>query len=208
MNVFYLHGFASSAASTKAAYFRERLAGHGIALQCPDLNEPDFSTLTMTRMRGQVGDLLAESAGKSTLLGSSLGGRLAILAAARFPETVDRVVLLAPAVISAKTFLPPDRMDAWKREGMTMFHHYAGGERPLHYAFYEDLEADGVWDAEFHQPAIAFQGLRDAAVDHRVVEDFVRTRPNIRLTLLDDEHQLLASLPSIWADVKAFLELR
>ena len=53
-HVFYLHGFASSARSTKAAFFAERLRPHGLELQCPDFNEPDFETLTVSRMLEQV----------------------------------------------------------------------------------------------------------------------------------------------------------
>ena len=54
MRVLYLHGFASSAKSSKAAFFASRLAQHGIALETPDFNLPDFSTLTITRMVDQV----------------------------------------------------------------------------------------------------------------------------------------------------------
>ena len=53
-HVFYLHGFASSAQSKKAAFFADRLRPHGIELQCPDFNEPDFATLTASRMIAQV----------------------------------------------------------------------------------------------------------------------------------------------------------
>jgi uncharacterized protein len=57
-HVFYLHGFASSGRSKKAAYFAERLRPDGIPLRCPDFNEPDFSTLTMTRMLDRLaGDI-------------------------------------------------------------------------------------------------------------------------------------------------------
>ena len=52
--VFYLHGFASSPRSTKVQYFTQMLAERGTSLQCPDLNEPDFRTLTMTRMLDQL----------------------------------------------------------------------------------------------------------------------------------------------------------
>ena len=41
--VFYLHGFASSAESTKAAYFGERFAALHVPFRCPDFNEPDFT---------------------------------------------------------------------------------------------------------------------------------------------------------------------
>src|SRR5437762_9671827 len=85
-NVFYLHGFASSAQSTKGAYLSQRLAEHGVSLRCPDFNEPDFGSLTITRMLRQLeDDLRAIEPTRAALIGSSLGGTVAILAAARFP---------------------------------------------------------------------------------------------------------------------------
>ncbi len=57
------------------------------------------------------------------------------------------------------------------------------------------------------QPALIFQGLHDASVDHRTVEAFAQTRPGVTLSLLDDDHQLIASLPRMWTDIRAFLEL-
>ena len=50
----YLHGFVSSPQSTKATFLADKLAAHQLALNCPDLNLPDFSTLTVTRMIRQV----------------------------------------------------------------------------------------------------------------------------------------------------------
>jgi uncharacterized protein len=52
--IFYLHGFASSARSSKAAFFATRLRELGMELRTPDFNEPDFSTLTISRMIQQV----------------------------------------------------------------------------------------------------------------------------------------------------------
>jgi hypothetical protein len=49
--------------------------------------------------------------------------------------------------------------------------------------------------------------IRDGSVDYRVVEQFAVARPNMQLTLLDDEHQMLASLPRVWNDTAAFLRL-
>ncbi|MBW8861656.1 MAG: alpha/beta fold hydrolase [Acidobacteria bacterium] len=101
--VFYLHGFASSPNSTKVGYFRDRFGEHGIELRCPDLNEPEFATLTLTRMLDQLGAELAMVPAAATLIGSSLGGTLAVLAAAKYPGRVERLVLLAPAVMFAKS---------------------------------------------------------------------------------------------------------
>src|SRR5262245_47265765 len=139
--VLYLHGFASSSRSTKGGFFADRLMEHGIPLVCPDFNEPDFTSLTMTRMLDQLDGLLPPEVGvPAALIGSSLGGTLAILAANRFSSRVERVVLLAPAVMFAKPghhLLPPERIDEWRRRGSLSFFHYGyEDEAPCDFAFY------------------------------------------------------------------------
>ena len=69
--------------------------------------------------------------------------------------------------------------------------------RPLSYRFYEDGVQYDAFAADVRQPTLILQGLRDESVDYRVVEQFAAARPNMHLTLLDDEHQLMASLPRI-----------
>jgi pimeloyl-ACP methyl ester carboxylesterase len=211
-HVLYLHGFASSPKSKKVGYFTERLLDHGIAVRCPDFNQPDFTTLTLTRMLDRLAAELADlDGGPATLIGSSLGGTLAILAAARFPSKVDRLVLLAPAVMFAKPghhLLPPERVEEWRRRGALPFFHYAdNAERDLNVAFYEDSLQYDAFNAAIAQPALIFQGMFDASVDYRTVEAFAKTRPNVTLSLVEDDHQLIASLPRIWNDVQPFLGL-
>ena len=212
VNAFYLHGFASSAQSTKAAYFGDRFREHGIALRCPDFNQPDFATLTLTRMIDRLGSELARfESPHATLIGSSLGATVAILAAARFGPAIDRLVLLAPAVMFAKPghhLLPPERIDEWQRRGALPFFHYADNEeRLLNYSFYEDSLRHDAFHAVVPQPMLIFQGLRDASVDHRTVEAFAASRPNATLSLLDDDHQLIASLRRMWEGIADFLDL-
>jgi pimeloyl-ACP methyl ester carboxylesterase len=207
--VLYLHGFASSSRSTKASFFGDRLREHGIAMGCPDFNEPDFATLTLTRMLDRLGAELAADDVPATVIGSSLGGTLAILAAAKHAARVNRLVLMAPAVMFAKPghhLLPPERIEEWRRRGALPFFHYGDGtERDLDFGFYEDSLLHDAFAAEFEQPTLVFQGVRDASVDYRTVEAFAKTRPNVTLALLDDDHQLVASLPRMWADMRAFL---
>lgn len=210
-DVLYLHGFASSAQSTKGRYFGERLARYGLTLRCPDFNEPEFRTLTVTRMLAQLGTELEKGTAPAVLIGSSLGGSLAILAAERFAASIDRIVLLAPAVMFAKPghhLLPPERIEQWRTEGALPFFHYgANVEQRLDYAFYEDSLRYNPFGTVFTQPTRIFQGKHDRSVDPEDVGAFAQTRPNVALTLLDDDHQLIASLPSIWEGIADFLEL-
>ena len=179
-HVFYLHGFASSPKSTKVGYFSERLREHGVDVRCPDFNQPDFATLTMTRMLEQLGAELAMLDGApATLFGSSLGGTLAILAADRFAAQVDRLVLMAPAVMFAKPghhLLPPEKIDEWRRRGVVALLPLRRQRRAadLNYAFYEDSLRYDAFNAAVDQPALIFQGLHDASVDHRTVEAFAQ----------------------------------
>jgi uncharacterized protein len=209
--VFYLHGFASSPGSTKVQYFTRVLADRGVALQCPDFNEPDFRAMTMTRMLDQLQARLTAVEGPAALIGSSLGATLAILATARFGAAVDRLVLLAPAVMFGhpdQHVVPREQIDLWKRRGEFDFFHYAYREtRRLSYAFYEDSLKYDPFGTLCPQPTLIFQGTRDSLVDSRDVQRFAASRPNMRLSLLDDDHQLVASLPRIWNDVAPFLGL-
>lgn len=210
--VLYLHGFASSAQSKKAAYFAERLRPFGVSLRCPDFNEPDFESLTLTRMIGQVErELAGMPGGPVALIGSSLGAVVAIHVAGRAPARVDRLVLLAPALMFGKEghrFLSRERVEEWRRTGTLEVYHYADDAmRRLDWRFYEDGLQYDVFRVSLHQPVLIFQGLRDESVDHVDVERYSSARPNVTLTLLDDDHQLMASLPRIWTDTAAFLEL-
>jgi hypothetical protein len=177
--ILYLHGFASSPKSTKVGYFTERLRERGVALVCPDFNAPDFRSLTVTRMLEQL------------------------------EGEVARLILLAPAVMFAKPghhLLPQERIDEWRRRGSLPFFHYAdNAELPLDYAFYEDSLRYDAFNTVMPQPTLVFQGLRDASVDQRTVEEFARSRSNVTLSLLDDDHQLIASLPRMWHAVQPFL---
>jgi pimeloyl-ACP methyl ester carboxylesterase len=210
-DVFYLHGFTSSGRSKKAAYFAERLRPYGIALRCPDFNEPDFASLTITRMLDRLAADLGTPGQPSLLIGSSLGAIVALHTAARVPDRVDRLVLLAPALMflrDAGKILGSERVERWQATGtLDLFHQAYGGMRSLNYGFYEDSLQYDAFAVDVRQPTLVFQGLRDQAVDHRVVEQYAAERPNVQLTLVDDDHQLMASLPRIWSEMAVFLEL-
>jgi pimeloyl-ACP methyl ester carboxylesterase len=219
MQLFYLHGFASGARSSKATFFRERLATRGLTLETPDFNEPDFATLTITRMLDQLdAAIAARPAGPIALIGSSLGAYVAWHAAARRAGTpaspkhpIESLVLLAPAFefgANRMRDLGPEGIAQWKATNRLDIFHYGYGEtRALQFGLYEDASRYDSSRVTVTTPALVFQGRKDTLVDPDMVERFVASRPTMTLQMLDDDHQLLASLEFIWKATAVFLRL-
>jgi pimeloyl-ACP methyl ester carboxylesterase len=171
------------------------------------LDEGDFEHLTISNQLAVVER--AADGEPVVLIGSSLGGYLSALYAARHPE-VERIVLMAPAFrfpTHYPTELGEQRMAAWKSRGtLGVFHYAAGRERELHYKFVED----GIlYEAEpdFSQPGLIFHGRRDTVVPARFSREFVARRPNVELQLLPSGHELTDMLEPMWARTRAFLQL-
>jgi uncharacterized protein len=209
MRVLYLHGFASSPLSSKAVFLAQKLARQGIQFEAPDLNAPDFSTLTVSRMLEQAGRILDGSGDPVTVIGSSLGGFVAVQAALRSPALVQRVVLLAPALEIHGDRLSElgDRgLGAWQSsDRLDVFHYAYGRTMPVHYELYADAARYDAFGAQLTQPVQLFQGRRDTAVDPGTVERWARARPYVELHMLDDDHQLHGSLDYIWKEMDRFL---
>ena len=214
-HVLYLHGFASSPASSKAALFRERLAAHGLALHCPDLNRPDFSTLTTTRMIAQVASTLAGlPPGPVVLIGSSLGAFVALHVAERAPggrHPVERLVLLAPALDFGQRpvgELGAEGMARWRDDGWWEMTHHASGERcRVHYELFRDAARYDSFAVRRTPPTLVLQGRRDDVVDPGMVTRFAAARPHVTLVLLDEDHRLTAEPEALWSNTARFLGL-
>ena len=215
-HVIYLHGFASSPASSKAQRFGRGLAAHGIGFTCPDLNEPAFETLTVTRMLAQTEVAIAAAGtGPIALVGSSLGAFVAVHAAARHVASgggrVDRLVLLAPALDFGGNRLRQlgvHGVDEWRRRGSLPFYHHAHQTtREVGFALYEDAARYDAHALPLTLPALVFQGTQDASVDPAMVQAWCATRATAELHLMDDDHQLAASTEAIWARCATFFGL-
>jgi len=225
-HVVYLHGFSSSPASSKAQRFGRELAARNVGFSCPDLNQPSFETLTVTRMLGQIRDEIASiRCGPIALIGSSLGALVAIHVAAAdhakdgadgrpgpLPERrVDRLVLLAPALDFGSDRAGPlgaAGIAEWRKSGtMSVFHYADNSVRDIGYALHEDALKYDTANVELTHPALIFQGRRDELVDARVVERWAAARPLADLRLVDDGHQLRDSMDLIWKESRTFLGL-
>ena len=202
----YLHGFASGPASTKATFFAARLRALGETVEVPDL-APDFTHLTIASMLGIVEPLLPSEPG--VLLGSSLGGYLATLVAARHADRVRALVLFAPAfgfVQRWEARIGPAAVAAWRTRGVApVFHYGRGGDEPL--AFYI-LDDGRRWPEEPDPPTptLVFAGRFDEAVPLDAVTAFARKRPERReLVVMDSGHELTDVLEPMWERTLAFL---
>ena len=203
--IIYLHGFASSPNSKKAKIFADRFQSAGIPLQAPDLNAGDFLNLTLT---SQLRIVEQAAGGRPvSLIGSSMGGYLAALYAARHPE-VEKVVLLAPAFGFAWLWaesLGTEQVAAWERTGVLEVMDYAAG-RPaaVSWGLMEDsrrYEEEPV----VLQPTLIYHGVHDAVVPVQVSRNFARTRTSAELREMDSDHELLNVVDEIWEGTHSFL---
>jgi uncharacterized protein len=202
--VIYLHGFASSSQSGKATYLGQRLRAKGVKYAAPDLNLPDFSTLTITRMLEQTHALVEGEQEPVTLIGSSLGAFVAVNAAAKWPDRIASLVLLAPALDLRD--LGGEQLQAWKESGlMTVFHFAYGRMLQVGYALYEDAQRYDTFNADVPMPTLIFQGERDTVVNPATVQKWSAARPNVTLRMMDDDHQLGGSLDAMWREIEAFV---
>ena len=208
MRVVYLHGFASGPGSTKARFFRRQFERCGVESTVPDLAAGDFERLTIT---GQL-TVVERAAGSGpglVLAGSSMGGYLAALYAARHPE-VERLILMAPAfgfVSRLEASVGPAGMTRWRETGSrTVFHYGDGSDRRLSYTLIEDGRRYEDFP-EVTQPALILHGTLDDVVPAAYSEQFARTHPNVRLVLLHSGHELTDVTSRLWEETARFLSL-
>jgi hypothetical protein len=208
----HLHGFLSSARSTKARFFRERFAARpDVAFHAIDFSPTprDFEYLTVTgminRLRQFVLDRGLLASGGGGIIGSSLGGLVAVHYAHRFGG-VDRLVLLAPGLRWLSGRLTEEEMRAWEEAGAASIVHPAfGKEVSLRF----DLELDGRLYREPVPPAaptLIVHGRRDETVPFAHSRAYAETFPDrVRLVEVDADHDLNAHLDVIWEETTAFL---
>jgi uncharacterized protein len=203
----YLHGFASSPQSSKAQFFRKRFAEKGLELEVPRLDGGDFTRLSITGQLRLIADIIA--AQPSILIGSSLGGYLAALYAARHPD-VEKLVLLAPALQFPSRFrerYSAQDLARWQRDGaVSVFHYGYKREVPLGYQIVEDAQTYEN-EPEFAQPALLLHGSRDAIVPASISTGYAARHPNVTLRLFDSGHELTDVLEDLWEETSTFLSL-
>jgi hypothetical protein len=207
----YLHGFASSAFSSKgqkiATAFRER----GLEFHLPDLNRPSFEALTVTAMLAEIDRMASAHPGERwCLIGSSMGGWLTSLWSRENPDLVERVVLLCPGFCLLERWpelLGQEGYASWRERGVFDFPDGAGVVRPMHYAFIEDASTYDPMP-EPVTDVLLIHGRQDETVPIQTSRDWAALHPErVAMVEVEDGHRLSASVDEITARAMAFFGL-
>lgn len=208
----YLHGFASGPKSAKAKYISQRLRDLHAHVEVPDLNQPSFERMTITSQLKIIEETIRrfEPTCKVVLIGSSMGGLLATLKA-RELQMLQALVLLAPGFGLPRRWnelLGEGGLESWRQQGaVDVFHYALNSSAKLDFAFIEDAQRYATEGLVVDVPALVFHGKHDRTVP--VVESvrFAQENfPKVTLELLEDDHQLVESLPQIWLTTEKFLK--
>jgi pimeloyl-ACP methyl ester carboxylesterase len=204
----YLHGFASSTQSTKAHFFDQCWQNRGLALEIPDLNGDDFSSLTLTRQILQVSQLIEQSELPVTLIGSSFGG----LTAAWLAEIcfqVQRLVLLAPAFNFSPIWLSQlgeNTLLDWQKSGSLLVYHYGYRHSvPINYELIQDLAKYPQEKLIREIPTLIIHGSNDEVIPPENSRHYAFSRPWVQLIELDSDHALTDMMARIWEEMQLFL---
>lgn len=209
VSVLYLHGFASGPGSHKAQAVLKWAAAQGVAVAAPDLNGPDFSTMTVGSQVALAGTALAGLARPTVVVGSSLGGYVAALLAGE-QSTLAGALLMCPAfgfVPRLLERLGPVAVAQWQARGTTaVYHHSERAEREVAYSLVEEALR---WPDTpvVCVPTVVVHGIRDPDVPVEQSRRYAAARPDlVTLVEVEDDHTLHASMGLLLKQLEALLD--
>ena len=207
--ILFLHGFLSSAQGTKADYLRQRLANYpDVEFHALEFNPTprDFEFMTITgqinRLRQYILDHQIEAA---SLIGSSLGGQVALHYAYRYGG-IRKLLLLAPALFYSVNRYAPNELAQWQISGVrTLWHDGLQADLPLRYQFHLDRLQ---YNQPVHPPVptVIIHGRNDDVVPITGSRQYASANPdNVTLIEVDSDHRLNDQLLLIWDHIQTFL---
>lgn len=206
----YLHGFASGIASEKAQFFKQKFDKQNINLLLVDLNQNDFTNITLTKQLSHVENIINNINNDIILLGSSMGGLIASMIADKCMQ-VKQLILLAPAFEMSNqwsTYISEEQHKKWQHDGaMTVFHHGESQEIPLKYGFLTDLNSHDTKNFKRQINSIIFHGIHDNIIPIQLSHNYIKNHYLAQLVEIDDDHSLCNHLENIWTHIKVFCKL-
>lgn len=204
----YLHGFASGPGSKKGTAFEAHYAPRGVAIERLDLRVPSFEHLRLSAMIEVVTGALADARDRAVVIGSSLGGLTAARVAERDPR-VAALILLAPAFQLVQRWrdqLGDAEWETWKRTGWReVLDRTTNQPARIDFGFVEDVAAVDAGSPDIRVPTLILHGVRDDVVPIDHSRRFAAGKRHVRLVELDDDHELVSSLPIILGEADRFL---
>lgn len=207
----FLHGFRSNIEGRKASALATHAAQHGRPWLAFDLRghggsggdpaAPQISTL-LTDLDAVFGRLKPRPV---MLVGSSLGGWLAVRAAQRHPQQVRALLLVAPAFNFIQQYfgrLPEAEQERWARTGTHRFDDlYSEGSYVLDYTVVTDAYRHDVFAQRkpLQCPTIVVHGDRDVQVPLAQSRRFVdEVAPHAELIVVPGgDHRLASGIPAL-----------
>jgi uncharacterized protein len=210
----YLHGFASGPQSSKGVAFSEHFGRLGLAIDRLNLRLPSLERLRLSAGIAAARAAIGDARDRAVMIGSSLGGLTAALAAAADPR-VCALVLMAPAFRMMerwKVRLGGRALDQWRETGWLEIDDHASKTRGrVDYGFIEDasaieaeLDPSGGFP-DVRVPTLILHGRGDDVVDIASSRQFAAGKRHVRLVELDDGHELVASIPRLLDEAQRFL---
>lgn len=189
---------------------RDRFREINFNLEVLDLNQGDFTNLTLTRQIEQTIKVINNSTTPITLIGSSFGGLTAAWVAQQQHE-VTNLVLLAPAFGFPQSWysrLSSEQIEQWRNSGYLGIYHYGMGRQiPLSYQFLEDADRYSLSGLKRSLPTMIIHGINDDVVPIEVSQNYAKQHSQVRLVELDSDHGLNNAQEKIWRLIKDFLNL-
>lgn len=206
----YLHGFASGPNSNKAKAFKKIFKEMGISLFVPDLEEGDFTHLTVTRQMALVEKEIDKGEfERFAIIGSSMGGYLASLAA-NLREEVKGLYLMAPGF----NFLSRWQKKLCEQFGsniprlIPIFHYRYNAIKDLDTFLFRDAEHWDKFSFNRSLPVRIVHGINDDTVNISGSREFASKRPWCDLKELDSDHALTSHIAWITRDCIEFFQAK
>jgi pimeloyl-ACP methyl ester carboxylesterase len=207
-SILYLHGLGASPESTKRRLVEQRFGALGFRVYAPDLNLPSLNKLSVAEAVAEVERSVSQRAeDRLFVIGSSFGGFLAMHGLQRLGHNscshVVGVALLSPVLMPFSGpggLLKPEVEASWAQRGSYPLVTFDDGSTvSVHYRFLEELRLFDAQQVTVSIPTLVLHGIHDTVVPSSQSELFARDRPEVKVRLLDDDHQLSRN-PEVFLD--------
>jgi hypothetical protein len=207
--VLFLHGFLSSAQGSKARFLADKLVDFpDVFFHALEFNPAarDFEYMTVTgqinRLRQYMLDYQLEHV---NLIGSSLGGQVAINYAHRYGG-VSQLLLLAPVLHYTGPHISMAELADWEAVGVRhLWHDAFGREVPLRYHFHVDRH-NYAEPPPPPSPTVIIHGRNDDVVPIADSQAYAAAYPEqVTLIEVNSDHRLGDQFDLIWRQVQLWL---